>query len=571
MDVEDLDLKRMPIKVCDKREKREISELIPILVPRPVAIWSKQVMKFTEEEDRAREVIVGQAQFEGAGVAFEEDEWPLLLAIDGKKTYEEIVTLFPGSEEKIRTMESNGILGWLMDGMIHTHLIYEPVKSVQPLKEERFYEDVVRLSPADRLEAPTSVQLTVTMKCHSNCRFCFEAVGAMWNRGVHREIERNKMELEEYKELIRSFDKAGLRSLSLSGGEPTMEKELLLELTAYALERRIDCSIVTNGYEFADRSFAEDYFGLRKKHGYDNEIQQISCESSDPKLQRYLRPGVPLSKILDSIQNLKELGERPYICTIMNKLNFGEKEHLVEWSKDLGCCMWRTEDVRPVGEAAYHLKELLLTPRQIYDLYAFILKEKIKYQGADFYERDGGSNMPYGIAFTVNDYRPPPYMDPYEKPREGKRDPWGCTAARRALTILPNGNTVPCGYVLAYPSQWGENVREKDWKEIWKKDPVLNSWRHVHEMKGKCARCEYQNHCERACPAKSFAITGDPWVSEPFCFHQPGRKESRDDFPDYDFVNTPEDIGVERDGFVDPFSDEFLKRNRELLQDWRSQ
>jgi len=474
----------LPIKIFTKEIQQSLknnpNQCIPVLIGRPYILWRKEYIKI---KGKFKELVLAHAQYRGNALFFTDTDISILQLINGVNSVDQIlhkISTTTRTEDAskevwttIQMMEERAILGWQVEDTVYLHVFFKPYKTYAGYQKQGFYEKMLRKLPSGHINTPVAVQLIITTKCHSSCIFCFENIGKLWNTGRFKEMNENQLELEDQLKLIKKLDKLGVLEISISGGEPTIVPELLFEIMQECNKRKIGCSIVSNGYEFADHHFAEDYVRITRKGIDGSDIIQISCESTDATLQRYLRPGVSLKKIEDAVHNLKDLGLKPYLCSVMNKLNFHEMEKLTNYSKELGCIQWRTEDVRPIGAALGRIRELLLTPKQMAEMYAYILKKKIEYQGSDFYENDGAASIPRNVDFTVNDYRPPPYLCPYEKIRNKKRRCWGCGAAERNLTIAPDGTVIPCGYLLAYPEQWGGNIRNKDIMDLWKHDKVL--------------------------------------------------------------------------------------------------
>jgi MoaA/NifB/PqqE/SkfB family radical SAM enzyme len=102
---------------------------------------------------------------------------------------------------------------------------------------------------------PTHAYITIEAICNSKCNYC-----NMW------EMKRgNQPTTEEWKRIIDDIRAVGAISLTFSGGEPFLNKDLF-ELAAYARSKGLYTMVITNLSLFRDiwiRKIAEsfDFFG----------------------------------------------------------------------------------------------------------------------------------------------------------------------------------------------------------------------------------------------------------------------------------------------------------------------
>ncbi|MEM3074131.1 MAG: SPASM domain-containing protein [Nitrososphaerales archaeon] len=96
----------------------------------------------------------------------------------------------------------------------------------------------------------------------------------------------------------------------------------------------------------------------------------------------------------------------------------------------------------------------------------------------------------------------------------------GCAAGmpNGYLTILPNGDVIPC---MLLQIKLG-NVREKSITEIWSNTPVLAKLRSRNLLKGECGLCKHRDVCA-GCRGRAYEITGNFLASDPGCWLKPVR------------------------------------------------
>ncbi|HIQ06650.1 MAG TPA: SPASM domain-containing protein, partial [Anaerolineae bacterium] len=91
---------------------------------------------------------------------------------------------------------------------------------------------------------------------------------------------------------------------------------------------------------------------------------------------------------------------------------------------------------------------------------------------------------------------------------------WGCSAARRFVTVTQDGDVLPCSHVRWSDVGGGEVMR------AWWEPEVFTRFRTLEDtMRGPCRACAYLSVC-RGCPAVVMAFGGDFADSDPHCPHQ---------------------------------------------------
>jgi MoaA/NifB/PqqE/SkfB family radical SAM enzyme len=169
-----------------------------------------------------------------------------------------------------------------------------------------------------------------TLKCTANCFGCAN------RRELHRSLfKERKLEFEDWQRILADAASLGLRGLGISGGEPTLHKDIL-KLVA---EGRKRCSIVnmnTNGSRIT-QSFAEELLeaGLTSV--------MISLYSHDPEVHDGFRRSRNLwQKAVEAIRIFAKLRDDKYpdFCLrtqfVMLRENFRSLDKLVEFHHELG-------------------------------------------------------------------------------------------------------------------------------------------------------------------------------------------------------------------------------------------
>ena len=84
------------------------------------------------------------------------------------------------------------------------------------------------------------------------------------------------------------------------------------------------------------------------------------------------------------------------------------------------------------------------------------------------------------------------------------------------MFISNQGDICPAGFL---PLAIG-NVRHDQLVDVYRNAPMFQALHNPNLFKGKCGRCEYRALCGGS-RARSFAATGDPLASDPFCHYEP--------------------------------------------------
>jgi len=227
----------------------------------------------------------------------------------------------------------------------------------------------------DRLgRALHDLRISVTDRCNFRCPYCMpsEVFGRDYEFLPRDEI----LSYEEIHRLAAAFVGLGVRKLRLTGGEPTLRKNLPDLVAMLAALRtpegdRLDIAVTTNGSALRRlaRPFADA--GLSRV--------TVSLDSLDDATFRRMN-GVdfPVARVLDGIDAAAEAGLGPVKVNVV--LKRGENEagilDLARWARDAGHVLrfieymdvgttngWRLDDVVPASEVIETIsRELPLEP-----------------------------------------------------------------------------------------------------------------------------------------------------------------------------------------------------------------
>jgi len=331
--------------------------------------------------------------------------------------------------------------------------------------------------------APIFATFQLTHACNLYCKYC---------GGDYRDPLPDELTPEETQALIENLKRAGLRYLSLGGGEPTLRKDLV-EIVSLA-SSGMGVGMVTNGllltYELASRLRDAGLSVI------DISLDGATAESNDSRRGRG-----SFERGIQAIENSKKAGI-PVIDlqTTISQLNYAELPQLIRLAMDLGISIVVNEFV-PFGRAQAR-KDLLLSKEQRQAMQRFLLeqqrifgRQQIKFDGYYIISEDERAKQRWA--------------DPLRKDLS-VGDPFGIYG----FNISPNGKLIPTvGLEIA-------DLRRQELREVWRESEILWALRDRERLKGKCGRCEYRYVCggDRR---RTHALTGDLLAEDPLCWYEP--------------------------------------------------
>lgn len=149
-----------------------------------------------------------------------------------------------------------------------------------------------------------SVILAITRRCKYNCKYCYESPHLS---------EEESVSIERWKEVIRELQKIGVSVIVLSGGEPMLRFESLLEILEAADPDLSDFHVHTSGYGVnRERAMALKAMGLT--------AAGIALEDFNPRRHdRYKGYDGAHRKALQAIKYFREAGVFPYVNLCLRK------------------------------------------------------------------------------------------------------------------------------------------------------------------------------------------------------------------------------------------------------------
>ncbi|ASJ10475.1 cyclic pyranopterin phosphate synthase [Thermococcus sp. P6] len=169
----------------------------------------------------------------------------------------------------------------------------------------------------DRFGRPvTNLRISLTQKCNYRCFFCHR-------EGQHF-IAQLELTPEEIERIVRVASRAGIRKVKLTGGEPTVRKDLI-EIVRRIKPYLVDLSMTTNGSRLKELAKPLAEAGLDRVN--------VSLHSLKPDVYRRITGVDMLDTVLKGIREAtKHLSPVKLNMTVMRGLNDDEIWDMVDFA-----------------------------------------------------------------------------------------------------------------------------------------------------------------------------------------------------------------------------------------------
>ncbi|WP_448567008.1 GTP 3',8-cyclase MoaA [Thalassotalea ganghwensis] len=165
------------------------------------------------------------------------------------------------------------------------------------------------------------LRLSITDVCNFNCDYCLP-------NGYQANSERNFLSIPEIKVLVETFASLGTRKVRITGGEPSLRKDLPKVIETLSNINHIDhIAITTNGYKLSTQLPTWVEAGLTSLN--------VSIDSLDPRLFNTITGHNKLPEILKGIDNAIALGltKIKVNSVLMNTFNRKQLNYFLDWVK----------------------------------------------------------------------------------------------------------------------------------------------------------------------------------------------------------------------------------------------
>jgi Fe-coproporphyrin III synthase len=340
----------------------------------------------------------------------------------------------------------------------------------------------------------------ITRRCNLKCIHCYAQ--------AKDQSFDNELTTEEGKNLIDDLSQYKVPVLLLSGGEPTIRKDLP-ELAAYAIEKGMRAVISTNG-----TLITQQMARVLKDIGL--SYVGISLDGMEKIHDRFRGVKGAFRSALEGIKNCQDAGIKVGLRFTINKFNVAEIENIFNLLEDMDIPRACFYHLVYAGRGSKLVEEDLThdETRKAVDLIMDLTKKL----------HDKGK--PKEIL-TVDNHADGPYI----YLRLLKEDPKRAAEVLELLKMNEGNNSgrgIGCiswdGEVYA-DQFWRHysfgNVQERPFSEIWtdSSEPLMKKLKEKKKyVKGRCAKCRWLDVCAGNFRVRAEAVTGDAFAPDPACY-----------------------------------------------------
>lgn len=195
------------------------------------------------------------------------------------------------------------------------------------------------------MDWPIHIMFEVTQRCNNDCVYCYN----VWKDDPG--YPRGELSFAEIKKLFDKLtDEAGLNSLTLTGGEPLLHRDIE-DIVSYFRSKKIEISLATNG-TLLDEKKAESLVRAGLKSF------EIPILSTDRSLHNSLSRNDAYDKACEAITNLKAHAAVVTVVFVATKENISHFDDVAELAFALDADSLMIDRFLPGGEGKKHANRL---------------------------------------------------------------------------------------------------------------------------------------------------------------------------------------------------------------------
>jgi pyrroloquinoline quinone biosynthesis protein E len=322
----------------------------------------------------------------------------------------------------------------------------------------------------------------LTHRCPLQCPYCSNPI----------DLNRRSEELttDEWRGVFQQSAALGVLQVHLSGGEPTLRRDLV-DIIAAAHNAGLYSNLITAGVRLSRErlvSFADA--------GLDHV--QVSIQDSDAQNADHIaNMKGAFDQKLATARWVRELDLPLTANVVVHRQNLDHIEDIIDLALRLGAHRLEIANVQYYGWAIENRALLMPTPEQVAQSTSTVERARESLRGRMV------------IDHVVPDY--------YARRPKRCMDGWGS----QFFAVTPRGRVLPCHAAETITGMRFSSVRERSLAWIWRNDEAFNRFRGVDWMPEPCRSCEYRDRDLGGCRCQAFAFTGDAAATDPVCERSP--------------------------------------------------
>ena len=313
------------------------------------------------------------------------------------------------------------------------------------------------------------MQWHLSENCNLKCLHCYQEN----HKPIQLDFDKLVIIYKQFKELLNKKKMKG--HINITGGEPLCNSYLfkLLDLIKEDSDL-ISFSILTNG------TLINEKIAQRLK-SYNPEYVQVSLEGGK-KTNDYIRGKGTYKKIAEGIVNLRKENIFTSISFTATSLNYKEFPKVVRYARRYDVNNVWSDRFIPLGDSD---KSLALNYEQTREYLEIMNKERNKLKKIK--NNNTTISMYRALQFQMtNDFA------------------YGCTAGDTLLTVMENGDLVPCRRM---PIIVG-NLFDRSMYDFYTNSDILKTLREK-KIPDECINCEHSEVCHGGLKCLTYAMYND--------------------------------------------------------------
>jgi pyrroloquinoline quinone biosynthesis protein E len=356
-----------------------------------------------------------------------------------------------------------------------------PIRRRLPVNEARIMQPIEQLpddAAAGCERAPIGLLAELTHRCPLQCPYCSNPTA----------LERAAGELDTaaWQDVLHQAARLGVLQVHLSGGEPTVRRDLE-EIVATAAEVGLYTNLITAGV-LLSRARLEGLAARGLEH-LQLSIQDVDAANAD-RIAHY-KGGH--AKKREVARWVGEIGLALTVNAPVHRQNLDRLPQIIDFAVEAGAGRLEVAHIQYYGWALRNRAALMPTLEQVKHSIDIVNAARERLKG----------------ILTI-DLVLPDYYATFPKPCMGG---WG----RGVVNVTPSGKVLPCHAAETIPGLVFDNVRDKPLAEIWLRGQAFQRFRGTEWMREPCRTCERREIDWGGCRCQAFAMTGDAAAADPAC------------------------------------------------------
>jgi pyrroloquinoline quinone biosynthesis protein E len=330
------------------------------------------------------------------------------------------------------------------------------------------------------VDSPLGLLAELTYGCPLHCPYC--------SNPLDLAAYSDELTTAEWQRVLAEASELGVLQVHLSGGEPLLRRDLV-PIVAAARALGLYTNLITSALGLSARRA-----GQLREAGLDHV--QISVQASEAARSDRIAGLPSFERKLTAARLVKKMGWPLTLNVVLHRGNIDRIDAILELAEILQADRVELANTQYYGWAARNRAGLLPSRDQLGRAEAVVRAARDRLRGQ------------LEIIYVV-----PDYYSRYPKPCMGG---WG----RRQLTVVPNGDVLPCPTAHELPLPRA-SVREHPLGWIWAQSPLFRRFRGTDWMPEPCRSCDRRETDFGGCRCQAFQLTGDAARTDPVCHLAP--------------------------------------------------